>query len=61
MYVIVGATGNTGSVLAEKLLAQGEKVRAIGRNKEKLATAGSQGRRSRDWRSYRRGFFDEGV
>ena len=26
MYVITGATGNTGSVIAEKLLAQGEKV-----------------------------------
>jgi uncharacterized protein YbjT (DUF2867 family) len=33
MYVIVGATGNTGSVVAEKLLARGEKVRAIGRDK----------------------------
>ena len=43
MYVIVGATGNTGSVIAEKLLAKGEKVRAVGRNKEKLAAVGSQG------------------
>ena len=37
MYVIVGATGKTGSIVAERLLAQGEKVRAIGRDKQKLA------------------------
>jgi len=36
MYVITGATGNTGSVIAEGLLAQGEKVRVIGRSAEKL-------------------------
>ena len=43
MYVIVGATGNTGSVVAEKLLGRGEKVRAIGRNKEKLEKLTSKG------------------
>lgn len=43
MYVIVGATGNTGSVIAETLLAKGEKVRAIGRDKEKLAKLTSKG------------------
>jgi uncharacterized protein YbjT (DUF2867 family) len=31
MYVVIGATGNTGSVVAKQLLARGEKVRAIGR------------------------------
>src|SRR3972149_709706 len=36
MIVITGATGNTGSVIAEKLLAAGEKVRVVGRNAEKL-------------------------
>ena len=36
MYVITGATGNTGSVVAETLLAKGEKVRVIGRNAERL-------------------------
>src|SRR2546422_6233674 len=36
MYVIIGATGNTGSVIAETLLAQGEKVRLIGRSAERL-------------------------
>jgi uncharacterized protein YbjT (DUF2867 family) len=36
MYVITGATGNTGSVVAEKLLAQAEKVRVVGRNPKRL-------------------------
>lgn len=37
MYVIFGATGHTGSAIAETLLAKGEKVRTIGRSKERLA------------------------
>jgi uncharacterized protein YbjT (DUF2867 family) len=37
MYVILGATGNTGSVAAEALLAKGQKVRVVGRSKERLA------------------------
>lgn len=37
MYVILGATGNTGGVAAEKLLAKGEKVRVVGRSKERLS------------------------
>jgi uncharacterized protein YbjT (DUF2867 family) len=36
MYIITGATGNTGSVVAEKLLARGEKVRVIGRDAKRL-------------------------
>jgi uncharacterized protein YbjT (DUF2867 family) len=36
MYVVTGATGNTGSVVAKKLLAQGQKVRAIGRDADRL-------------------------
>jgi len=36
MYAIMGATGNTGSVIAAKLLARGEKVRVIGRNAGRL-------------------------
>jgi len=36
MYVITGATGNTGKVAAEALLAKGEKVRVIGRDAKKL-------------------------
>lgn len=37
MYVILGATGHTGRVVAEALLAKGEKIRAVGRSKERLA------------------------
>jgi uncharacterized protein YbjT (DUF2867 family) len=37
MYVVLGATGNTGSVVAKRLLEKGEKVRAIGRDTYKLA------------------------
>jgi uncharacterized protein YbjT (DUF2867 family) len=37
MFAITGATGNTGRVIAEKLLAQGEKVRVIGRDASRLA------------------------
>lgn len=36
MYVITGATGNTGSVAAERLLERGEKVRVIGRDAGRL-------------------------
>lgn len=36
MFIITGATGNTGSVAAEKLLAAGERVRVVGRSAEKL-------------------------
>jgi uncharacterized protein YbjT (DUF2867 family) len=36
MYVITGATGNTGNVVAERLLAQGEKVRVVGRDPKRL-------------------------
>jgi uncharacterized protein YbjT (DUF2867 family) len=36
VIAITGATGNTGSVAAKALLAKGEKIRAIGRDKHKL-------------------------
>jgi uncharacterized protein YbjT (DUF2867 family) len=36
MYVVLGATGNTGSVTAKTLLARGENVRAVGRDAYKL-------------------------
>ena len=36
MYVITGATGNTGSEVAEKLIAQGEEVRVVGRDAKRL-------------------------
>jgi uncharacterized protein YbjT (DUF2867 family) len=37
MIAITGATGNTGHVIAETLLARGEKVRVIGRDEARLA------------------------
>jgi uncharacterized protein YbjT (DUF2867 family) len=36
MYAIAGATGNTGSVIAAKLLGRGEKVRVVGRDASRL-------------------------
>jgi uncharacterized protein YbjT (DUF2867 family) len=36
MYIITGATGHTGSIAAEKLLATGAKVRVIGREAKRL-------------------------
>ncbi len=43
MYVITGATGNTGSVAAEKLLASGAKVRVIGRDTKRLERFSKKG------------------
>jgi uncharacterized protein YbjT (DUF2867 family) len=43
MYVILGATGNTGSVVAKKLLDSGKKVRVVGRDANKLSPLVSQG------------------
>src|SRR5580693_4150320 len=37
MYAIMGITGRVGGAIAENLLAQGEKIRAIVRNPEKAA------------------------
>ena len=43
MYVILGATGNTGSAVAGKLLDRGKKVRVVGRDSKKLAPYVSRG------------------
>lgn len=43
MYVIMGASGNTGSVVANKLLEAGKKVRVLGRDSKKLAPFASRG------------------
>jgi len=43
MYVIIGATGNTGSAVANKLLANGKKVRVVGRNASHLAPFAAKG------------------
>ncbi len=36
MYVITGATGNTGKKISETLLANGKQLRVIGRSTERL-------------------------
>ncbi|HET6863214.1 MAG TPA: NmrA family NAD(P)-binding protein [Pyrinomonadaceae bacterium] len=36
MYVITGATGNTGHVIATRLLDAGQKVRVVGRSRERM-------------------------
>lgn len=43
MIVITGATGHTGKVAAEALLAKGEKIRVIGRDAKKLAPLAQKG------------------
>lgn len=45
MYVILGASGNTGHIVAKNLLAHGQKVRVVGRNAahlQPLAAAGAE-------------------
>lgn len=36
MYVVLGATGHTGSIIANSLLQKGEKVRVVGRDSARL-------------------------
>jgi uncharacterized protein YbjT (DUF2867 family) len=43
MYVITGATGNTGHRIAEALLAAGQSVKAIARHPEKLSALAEKG------------------
>lgn len=43
MYVITGATGNTGKRIAEALLAEGERVRVVGRSAERLKSLADLG------------------
>jgi uncharacterized protein YbjT (DUF2867 family) len=43
MYVVTGATGNTGSLIAQALLSKGKKVRVIGRDKGRLQSLVEQG------------------
>lgn len=43
MYVVLGATGHTGSVIANVLLDMGKKVRVVGRDEKKLAPFVSRG------------------
>lgn len=43
MYVITGATGNTGNIVARTLLGLDQKVRAIGRSAERLSSLVNEG------------------
>jgi uncharacterized protein YbjT (DUF2867 family) len=43
MYVILGASGNTGLVVAKNLLARGKKVRVVGRNAAHLQPLAAEG------------------
>ncbi len=43
MYVVTGASGHCGHVVAEKLLGAGKKVRAIGRSAERLQQVKARG------------------
>jgi uncharacterized protein YbjT (DUF2867 family) len=43
MYVILGASGNTGSIIADSLLSKGKKVRVVGRNPGRLQRFVRQG------------------
>jgi uncharacterized protein YbjT (DUF2867 family) len=43
MYVVMGASGNTGHIVATNLLAHGQKVRVIGRNSAHLQPLTSKG------------------
>ncbi len=43
MYVVTGATGNTGSMVAHSLLGQGQKVRVIGRSPDRLQSLAAKG------------------
>ena len=43
MYVVTGATGNTGRIVVNRLLAHGEKVRAVARNADHLKVEAARG------------------
>jgi uncharacterized protein YbjT (DUF2867 family) len=43
MYVITGATGHTGSIAASTLLSRGHRVRALGRNADRLRPLAAEG------------------
>jgi hypothetical protein len=45
IYVILGATGNTGSIIADYLLLKGKAIRVVGRNAERLQRFVDKGQR----------------
>lgn len=46
MYIVTGATGNTGKVVAKTLLGRGARVRVIGRDADRLQALVAQGAES---------------
>ena len=46
MYVILGGSGNTGSIIANSLLSKGQKVRVVGRDARATAALCAQRRGS---------------
>jgi len=45
MYVILGASGNTGSIIADSLLSKGKKVRVVGRDARRLSALCAKARK----------------
>jgi uncharacterized protein YbjT (DUF2867 family) len=43
MYVILGATGNIGAMIANTLMARGEKIRVVGRDRGRLSRFSTRG------------------
>jgi uncharacterized protein YbjT (DUF2867 family) len=43
MYVVLGASGNTGHVVASSLLSSGKKVRVVGRSPDHLQFLAAKG------------------
>src|SRR6202021_1982421 len=43
IYVILGASGNTGSIIANSLLSAGKKVRVVGRDSRRLQRFADKG------------------
>jgi uncharacterized protein YbjT (DUF2867 family) len=43
MYVVLGASGNTGHIVAQQLLADKQKVRVVGRSAAHLQAHAAQG------------------
>ena len=47
MYVILGSSGHTGSIIADFLLSKGQKVRVVGRDARRGAPAALRAQRRR--------------
>ena len=61
MHVILGASGNTGSIIANTLLSEGKKVRVVGRDAGRLQRFVSQGAEAFTANHERRGSAHESL